>query len=127
MQIKNSDPMRRPKTLLFVLSFFLVANCSASNKLNSVEIVYGLCGSEDKKSMFVNMPESPVFPENDFLADTVFLKYEKSGEEWSLNHKASDINKKYTRQAVLLVKENILQDHFKLECLDISVKFSFKP
>lgn len=128
MQTKNFFSMRNCKALtllLFTLSFLGVVNCSALAKTSSVEILYRFCGSEEQTSISVSMPESAVFPENNFLTDTVFLRYEKVGNKWTLNHELSDIDKKYTRQAVLLIKENVLKHRLGFECLDVSAKFSF--
>lgn len=128
MKIERFFELKNSKILalfFLVLPFTLIANCSASVDSNMAEILYGICDTKEPISKLVKAPESSVFPESNFLSDTVFLRYKKDHRNWSLDQNVSDINKRYTRQAVWLVENNVLKHPLDFECMDFYVKFDF--
>ena len=112
--------------LLFVLSCMLMTECFAvDNEKGIVQITYNTCGIDDKKSISMSTPDSSVFPHNNFLNETVILKYERQGAEWVINMDAIEQNKRYTRQAVWLVEDTVLPHDSSSECISFHVKFTF--
>lgn len=128
MQIKSLCGLIKGKalTLLFSgISLVLSVNCAALEESGVVEITYGVCGAKESISNLVEAPDSSVFSENNFLSETVFLRYKAEEKIWSLDQGVSDIDKKYTRQAVRIIENNFLSDNLDIECLDFYVKFDF--
>ncbi|WP_111641324.1 hypothetical protein [Marinimicrobium alkaliphilum] len=112
-------------SIILVVALMLTVSRLASAESSVVEISYGQCDSRKITLKLVETPESSVFPESDFLSDTVFLRYIKVKDDWLLDQSVSDSSKKYSRQAVLLVENHVLNSAVELDCLDFNVRFNF--
>lgn len=111
-------------TLLGALVLMLMINTSIALESSSVTILYGACGMQDTTIIQVETPQGSVFSHNNFQNDTVFLRFERRGDEWLLNQDYSD-SRLYVRQAVWLVEDNVLSEFQRGECLEVYVRFLF--